>query len=114
MKKKMLFVVVMVSCFLGIFSQAQAAEYLVSQATVTSVTNTGDNLSLFVVRTTGGSGPCAGSYTMFYLNRAADADAHKRAFALATTALITGKKVTIYNYVDSNCSNAAYIELFNQ
>lgn len=88
-----------------------AGAYLASNATVTQVTNTGNNGQNFALQTQGGSSICEGQYITFPEADAANANAHQRAFSAALTALSTGMKVTIYNYADGTCDRASYIHL---
>jgi hypothetical protein len=114
MVKRSLRIVVLVSA--GLACSEAYAGYLVSDATVTHVANTAGNTpALFVVQVSGGTGPCANGATIwitFPLSAAADADAYKRAYAAAMTALVTGMRVSIYNYANDNCDGASYIDLF--
>ena len=62
-----------------------------------------------------GTGPCAtadGSMLiLFPVSAAKNADSLKRAYANALTAYSLGKPVFVYNYVNSSCAAATFIEI---
>ena len=92
--------------------QALAGVYLVQGGTITHVTSTNGNTASFAVQVTGGSvNSCVGVWINFNQVDAADADTFKRAFAAALLAYTTGNQVLIYNYLDTTCQRAGYIEL---
>jgi len=92
-------------------SHAHAGD-LVINGTVKAVTNTSSNLQNFAIQVAGGSpNVCGSGWINFPISAGADADAHKRAFALALTALTTGLRVRVHNYHGSDCNTASYIEL---
>jgi hypothetical protein len=92
-------------------STADAAD-LVLDARVTAVTNTSSNLQNFAIKVSGGSlNVCGSGWINFPLGAGADADTHKRAFALALTAMTAGLRVRVHNYHGNDCGNASYIEL---
>ncbi len=106
----------MLASVVGLIAAEAHAGYLVSNATITHVVNTAGNYQVFAVQVAGGSGPCSNGATLwitFPLASAADADAHRRAYAAAMTALVTGMHVSIYNYANDNCDGASYIDLFH-
>ena len=93
-------------------SSTAVADYLVTDGTVVGVANTSSNQANFGVLVTGGSGNlCDGVYIEFPEADAANKEAHARAYATALAALTAGLPVRIYNYVDSTCSRASYIEI---
>ncbi len=85
--------------------------YLATGATVTDVVNTSSNAQNFAIKTEGGSSICAGQWMVFPEADAANSNAHQRAYSTALTALSTGMKVTIYNYINGTCVRASYIHL---
>jgi len=103
----------MVLAIVAAFASTTAfANYLVTDGTVVGVANTSSNQANFGVLVTGGSGNlCDGVYIEFPEADAANKEAHARAYATALAALTTGLPVRIYNYVDSTCSRASYIEI---
>ena len=113
-KRRLLSAVV---CAIAAMTCAQAnAGYLVSNATITHVANTAGNYPVFAVQVAGGTGPCSNGATtwiQFPVASGADVDQHRRAYAAAMTALVTGMHVSIYNYTNDNCDGASYIDLFN-
>src|SRR5262249_37752118 len=98
-------------CTIALSSTASAG-YLVIGAAITKIENTYSNQASFVVNVQGGTGPCAGTYTIFPVSAAVDADAHKRAYAAAMMAFAMGMRVSIFNYTDDSCSGAAYISVY--
>ena len=96
---------------LGLSKNIYAEGYVVQNATVIEVTNTGGNQQNFVVHTTGGTGSCINGNVTFPLAYAADSQAHQRAYAAALLAFSTGAKVSIYNYVSNACDQVAFIDL---
>jgi hypothetical protein len=91
-----------------------AGGYIVKQATITSVTNTSNNQSVFTVKVSGGTGTCTNTGIVFQLSDAGDASVLNRAYAAALLALSTGMPVNIFNYVDTTCDHAAFIEVVRQ
>lgn len=104
------------SLILALLAFAAAGESfagdLVVGGTVVKVTNTSNNASVFAIQVSGGtSNSCTGGWVTFSLAAAADADAHKRAYAAALLALTTGLPVRVHNYQGNDCGTAAYIEV---
>lgn len=104
----------MVISFGLLVCESAQAGYIVVGATVTHVSSTNGNNQAFQVQVAGGTGPCAnatGSWVIFPLSAAADADAHKRAYAAALLALTTGMRVTFVNYSNDSCNGASYVDI---
>lgn len=100
----------------ALFSANAQAGYIVTGATVIHVSSTNGNTTSFQVMVSGGTGPCTsvtGTWVVFPLAAAPDADTHKRTYAAALLALTTGMRVTLYNYADDNCVGASYVDLYN-
>lgn len=96
------------------FGSASAGEYIADGARVVSVANTGSNQSVFVLKTSGGTGMCTnGTWITFSPATSADVDTFKRAYAAALLAFSTGSLVRIYNYSGASCDGASFIELDN-
>jgi hypothetical protein len=72
----------------------------------------GNGASFFIV-VTGGTGPCitTGTQNNIYFPKASAGtpEVFDRAFSTALTALASGQKVNIYNYVDGTCNAAIEI-----
>ncbi len=86
--------------------------YIASNAKIVNVTNTAGNADEFIVYVQGGTGPCTGpnpTIIKFKKSSAGSPEIFNRAFTLAITALMSGKNVSIHNYVDDACDNAVYI-----
>lgn len=96
-----------------LISQAAAAEYLVTDATVVEIGNTAGNADLFYVETSGGAGPCANQQIRFKLSNAGSPEIFNRAFSMALTAYASGAKVSIYDYheIQSDCDHAEGFKL---
>jgi hypothetical protein len=86
--------------------------YVVTGATITHVTNTSGNAAAFSITVSGGTGSCAGSTITFLQTAAPDADTFKRAYVAALMALSVGLHVTVYNYTDTTCNLASYIDVY--
>ncbi|MFT4925461.1 MAG: hypothetical protein ACI8WB_001554 [Phenylobacterium sp.] len=90
-------------------------QYIVLNAKVTKVVNTSGNGASFMVVTAGGTGPCTTTTiqnNIYFPKSAAGTDkVFDRAYSTALTALVSGSKVNIYNYVDGACDKAAAIEI---
>lgn len=116
------------NAFLSVFLLLHSASlfagggYLVQNGVINRVEPNWGSQDGFVVKVTGGSGPCAAQSIVFPLASAlvdgnSDA-AHQRLYATALTAFTTGYKVDIYNNVDGSntgdptiCHRANYIYL---
>lgn len=97
-----------------IFINIASAEEIVRNAVITAMANTDANTEKFSVTYTGGTGVCAAAGTVvFDPIYFPSSKVFDRAFALATVALTTGKKVRIYNYNSSTCDKATYIRISN-
>jgi hypothetical protein len=93
-------------------SPGRANTYLVIGGTLTGVTSTASNQPAFSVRVSGGStNLCSGQWIQFSQADAPDADTFKRAYAAALVALTAGTPVSIYNYIDTTCVRAGYLQL---
>lgn len=105
--------------FIGVFfallfpgMQAFAGAYLVQGGTVTNITSTSGNTASFGIQVSGGSvNTCVATWINFNQADSPDADTFKRAYAAALLAYTIGRPVNIYNYVDSTCQHASYVEL---
>lgn len=95
------------------------ADNFVTNGTINVVSNSrsgGD--APFVLSVTGATGPCASAWIGFYPTDFTDADAFKRAFAIAMLAYTTGKTVSISsslfptpNAANGDCWHANYIQI---
>lgn len=86
--------------------------YIVKGATVTKVSSTSNNVDAFWVYYTGGSSDKCSGRVKYIATKAGTSGVFERSFSLATTALVTGKKVEIYSYTDNtDCFSAASINL---
>lgn len=93
-------------------AMSASADYLVKDGMITGIASTSNNQAVFAIRVSGGTDNiCEGTYISFPEVDAANKEAHARAYATALTALTAGLPVRIYNYVDSTCEHASYIEI---
>jgi len=100
-------------------SQSAIADNFLTNGTINVVSNSrsgGD--APFVLSVTGGTGACTTSWIGFYPADFPDADAFKRAFAIAMLAYVTGKTVSISsslyptpNAANGDCWHANYIQV---
>lgn len=97
--------------YLSILSSYASAGWLAQDATVEFVENTSGNSDVFTVLVSGGTGPCISALITFPKSSATSEAIYTRAFTLLTAANLSGRKVSIYNYVDQSCSNAVGIRL---
>lgn len=68
----------------ALLSASAQAGYVATDATVLRVSSTNGNTASFQVMVAGGTGPCtsvSGTWVVFPLSAAPDADTHKRAYA---------------------------------
>lgn len=87
--------------------------YIVTSATVTTVTNTANNQDVFAIQTSGGESQCQGAWIQFYSENAGNSKIHDRAYAAALSAFASGAKVSIFDYHEPiSCKHAEYIQLF--
>jgi hypothetical protein len=103
-------IVVLAACTL--FCANAQAGYIATDATVIRISSTNGNTASFQVMVAGGTGPCTsvnGTWVVFPLSAAPDADTHNRAYAAAMLALATGMRVTLYNYTNDDCVQASYV-----
>ena len=89
-----------------------AGAYIVQGAIITNIMSTNGNTAGFAIITSGGSGACVNAEVYFPQSAAPDADTFKRAYTAALTAMTTGMRVTIYNYADSTCLTASYVQIY--
>jgi hypothetical protein len=94
--------------------------YIIMNGTVVDIANTINGMPGFAVMVAGASGPCAnptpgkqGAWIVFPENKSQSSATHRMAQQLAMLALVTGKKVRIANYEDTNCFGANFISLSN-
>ncbi len=107
-------IVVTLSVFLSL--NVVAGTYVALDSNITEVINTNGNSAAFSVKVSGGTGPCAGKAITFPAAAAGDysngrSEMHNRAYSAALTALTTGMKVDIHNYVNGDCLNAVFIRV---
>lgn len=98
----------------GLCSANAQAGYIATGATIIRVSSTNGNTASFQVMVAGGTGPCtseSGTWVVFPLSAAPDADTHKRAYAAALLALTTGMPVVLYNYANDDCVGASYVDV---
>lgn len=92
-------------------SSSFAGTYVAEQVTITKIANSDANQDTFMLWLSDGSGTCANAYVKFPVADAGNADIHKRAYSTALAAFTTGLKVSVYNYHDTTCMRASYIEV---
>jgi hypothetical protein len=100
----------------GLFCASARAGQIVTGATVIHVSSTNGNTTAFQVLVAGGVGVCTsetGTWIVFPLSAAADADTHKRTYAAALLALATGMRVNLHNYASDSCTGASYVDVYN-
>lgn len=96
---------------LGAFSLPVNAGYVVYNATITAIeSNVSNNQDKFVLHMEGGTGDCA-TRVEFPIDASVSADAHKRTYSAALTALTTGLTVNVHNYEGNNCERASLIRI---
>ena len=98
----------------ALFAANAQAGYIATGARVTHVSSTNGNTASFQVMVAGGTGPCtseSGTWVVFPLSAAPDADTHKRAYAAALLALTTGMPVILFNYSSDSCTGASYVDV---
>lgn len=90
-----------------------AAEgYVVREAEVTKVTSSSSNSDIFRVYYSGGINDQCNGGVRFFQSKAGSEGIFNKTFSLATTALVSGMKVSIYSYSDNaDCDSAITIEL---
>jgi uncharacterized 2Fe-2S/4Fe-4S cluster protein (DUF4445 family) len=97
------------------FSVLAQGQYIAINAKITKVGNTSGNGASFTVVVSQGTGPCvtAGVQKNIYFAKhmASTEKVFDRAYSTALAALVSGKKVNIYNYVDGSCDKAVAIEI---
>lgn len=111
-RRKLASIVMSAACTL--FGANAQAGYIATGATITHVSSTNGNTASFQVQVAGGTGPCTsatGTWVIFTLSAAPDADTFKRAYAAALLALTTGMSVIIVNYSSDNCAGASYLDV---
>jgi len=86
--------------------------FIVKNAVVTQLSSTSLNEEAFWLwYETSSNDPCAGKIK-FRAENAGTEDIFVRSFSLATTALVTGKKISVYSYTDpTDCFSAVSINL---
>lgn len=113
--------IIVLTAFALFSGQSQAGE-LVNGATIKGIANTNNNVpNMFVVYLTGGSGPCAGNSVSFQMapligdtdTKTSIREQFSRTYALALAAYTAGRKVTIHNYANSDCSGVLYLNVSN-
>jgi len=91
------------------------AGYLAINAKIKSVASTAGGGSSFSVVAYDGTGPCNTSSSQvniyFPQQMASSADVFKRSYMMIMTAMSSGQRVNIYNYVDNQCDKAVAVEL---
>ena len=109
--KKLCIVGLLALLFPGIEAFAAGA-YLVQGGTVKKVGSTNANATSFVIQVSGGSvNTCGSTWINFNQADAPDAATFARAYASALLALTSQTPVVIFNYFDTTCQRAGYIEL---
>lgn len=98
-------------CFCFIISSYACAGWIAQDATVEYVENTSGNNDVFTVLVSGGTGPCVSTLITFPKSSATSEAIFTRAFTLLTAANVSGRKVSIYNYLDQSCTNAVGVRL---
>ena len=99
---------------LAVSSFVSAGEYIAVKSTITGVANTNGNGENFTVWVKDGTGPCGHNAGItFPISAAGSEKVFERAYATALAAYMSGKKVTIHNYDNASCTNAAYIRVLD-
>lgn len=97
------------------FNVLAQGQYIVSSAKISKIGNTSGNGESFWVVAVDGQGPCISTNlqtNIYFTDTAAGTQAiYERAYAMALAATMSGARVNIYNYVDSQCDKAAGIEI---
>lgn len=76
------------------------------------MSSTSGNQDRFWVYYTGGEGDTCQGKVRFQLSFAGSEGTFQRAFTLATTALVSGRKIHIYSYTDTlDCDSAVSMEM---
>lgn len=89
-----------------------AGGYLSQNVTVTKISSTSGNIDAFWLYYTGGSSDNCSGKVKFKASNAGTTGTFERTFSLATTALVTGKKIEIYTYTNtSDCESAVSINI---
>ena len=107
--------IILAIVLLSVWVTAPAAKagFILHDGRVSLVSNTSGNTKRFTVLINGGTGVCAGAYLSFREENAGDRDVFKRAFAIALTALATGKTVDVYSYGADDCISPSFIMIKN-
>lgn len=100
-----------ISLLFSIEAQASAPGWMITGATVTGVTSTSNNQDAFWLWYEPADSVCNGKIK-FQKSFSGTDDTFDRSFTLATTALASGLKASVYNYTDvTDCFAAVAIEL---
>ena len=92
------------------FALASGA-FIAEGSTIESIANTSSNTDSFSISVKGGTGVCGNTTILFPRNATTSSEVHRRAYSTALTAFSMGAKVKVYNYIGSDCQNAAYIQI---
>ncbi|WP_444910800.1 DUF5992 family protein [Microbulbifer sp. TRSA005] len=99
-------------CLSASFNSFAAGGFIVENAQVVKVSSTSNKQDAFWIWYTGGSNDHCNGKVKVQLNQSGTEGTFQRSFTLATTALVSEKKVNIYSYTDINdCLSAASIDL---
>lgn len=97
------------ACSLG----ASATEgFIVTKATITKITSTSMNSEIYRVYYENGVDDFCNGHVRFFQAKANSERIFDRTFTLATSAMLSGSKVSIYSYADrEDCDSAVAIEV---
>jgi hypothetical protein len=114
MWKKAITTILLTCCSSIVVAQGQ---YIAIDGQITKVGNTSGNGESFFVVVQEGTGPCVTTNVQtniyFPASAAGTEKVFDRAYSTALAALASGKKVSIYNYIDGSCNSAAAIEIIS-
>ncbi|UAB71656.1 hypothetical protein INR79_07095 [Vibrio sp. SCSIO 43132] len=94
-----------------LFSTSALSGDIVTNGVITEVRNTGNNMDMFEIIVSNGTGPCSGKTIKFPRSDAATKEIHDRAFSMALTAFASDSKIRVHNYRDDTCDHAVYITI---
>ncbi|MDX1303030.1 DUF5992 family protein [Photobacterium sp.] len=105
MKLRVMFLVI------GLLLSSTSYAGEVARGEIDELVNLIGNERLFAVfMSTSSSGPCAGKWVRFKeANFGNNPEGYKFAFSMAATALASGKKVRLHNYLSDSCDGVTFI-----
>lgn len=110
MKSIIILIAVCMSLISNVAFSAQG--YIVKGAKISTVSSTSNNVDAFWVYYEGGQSDNCNGRVKFIATNAGTEGVFERSFSLAMSALVAGKKVEIYSYIDdTNCHSAVSINM---